>query len=524
MQLRFMRNSIANLCLLLVSCVVGLSLCEVSLRTVYPKYRHLADARFHSHARRIWAYMPNARSWEVHPDTDVLHPHLHNNLALRQHRDFSAADLAAATNIGVFGDSFVENIHMDVPYSFTEPLDYLLNQSGTPFNVLNFGVWAYGPGQSFLHYNDFLYRTDLDYVVFVYHSNDLQNMYETGLFHLDDAGNLVENAPRPSSGWVRFVSRLHLSYLLLDVHRRLSAYVEERRVDNQERRSEHKRRVRAKGGPSDGDLKQSLAIFKKLLRRWKHGVERNGSVFLVMTLPDTPINPSLADVFSEEEIEVIDLDACFGHHDPAHNDREWANSPYRLRNDYHWNEAGNELAAVCLYRVLEEKEGITALSEGGLQETLFQYYAAFGDEPLKAWEGGGAISLETVAKIREQYWASDVFDFDVSLEGDSLLYVKEDCSPADIKAPFFLHVTPVDERDLPEHRRRDGFDDLGFSPGGLKTDDQRCVVRRRLPDYPIRHIHTGQFVEDAQGNHRNLWEEEFSMNQDTWVMERRAGN
>lgn len=150
-----MPDRFVNLFLLLVSCLAGLSLCEVSLRLFYSKYRHAAEVQFHSHARRIWAYMPNDRGWEVHPDTNLLHSHLHNNLVLRQHRDFRSADLAAASNIGVFGDSFVENIHMDVPCSFTEPSDYLLNQSGTCFNVLNFGMWAYGPGQSLLHYNNF---------------------------------------------------------------------------------------------------------------------------------------------------------------------------------------------------------------------------------------------------------------------------------------------------------------------------------------------------------------------------------
>ena len=268
-------------------------------------------------------------------------------------------------------------------------------------------------------------------------------------------------------------------------------------------------------------MKQSLGIFKKLLRHWKHVVERNGSVFLATTLPDAPINPSLAGVFSEEENEVIDPDACFGHHDPAHNGREWAKSPYRFRNDYHWNEAGNKLAAVCLYRVLEEKEGVPVLSEDGLQEALFRYYAAFGDEEPSLKEG--SVSLET----RGKYGALELrytFDFDVYLERDYLLYVKEDCSPADIKARFFLHVTPVDERDRPEHQRWYGFDNLDFSLRDLKIGDQKCVVRRRLPDYPIHLIRTGQHVKDRQGNYRSLWEEEFSMDQGTGVGERQVGN
>ena len=48
-----MRNLFPNLCLLLVSCAVGLALCEVSLRLFYPKYRHLADPQFRRDAERI---------------------------------------------------------------------------------------------------------------------------------------------------------------------------------------------------------------------------------------------------------------------------------------------------------------------------------------------------------------------------------------------------------------------------------------------------------------------------------------
>ena len=171
-----MRNLFVNLGLLLVSCAAGLVLCEASLRLFYPKYRDLAEAQFHHHATRIWARIPNSRDWAYHPDTFRRHFLHHNNLALRQHRDFREGDLASATNVGVFGDSFVENIRMAAPYSFTEPLDYLLNQSARSFNVLNFGVDGAGPGQSFLRYANFRYAQDLDYVVYVYNHSDLADL------------------------------------------------------------------------------------------------------------------------------------------------------------------------------------------------------------------------------------------------------------------------------------------------------------------------------------------------------------
>ena len=542
-----MKNLFADLCLLLVSCVAGLALCEVSLRFFYPKYRHFAEASFRDDARRIWAYEPNARDWGIHPDTGALHTFYHNNLALRQHRDFSAADLAAAINIGVFGDSFVQNGAKAVQYAFTEPLDYLLNQSGQRFNVLNFGVGGYGTGQSLLHYEHFRYAEDLDHVVYVYCRNDLWDLYATGLFHLDAAGHLVRNEAMRASWWVPLIRRMHTPYLVLDVSGRWSSVLAETTTTPEDLRRRFRDRYRdtrwwsmknafERGRLTLDDQKTSLAIFRQLIRRWKHLAEHNGSTFSVVLLPMAPPQPFVVDLLHAEGVEVIDLYACFGAADPAHPQQSWGQSPYRFKNDAHWNELGNKLAAVCLYRVLEEKTGIPALSEGRLQDALFRYYAAFGGEiPPKAEGADGSISPETAAAIREKYTALDIRDslqdlqadlrrliaqrakriiasvFDVYLDQDRLLYLKENCSPADMEARFFLHVTPVDTRDLPAPRRADGFDNWDFSQGYWKLDDRRCIARGWLPTYPIRQIRTGQFVKDAQGAHRNLWEGEFVM-------------
>ena len=407
--LRSWRTGAANLCLLLAACVAGVALCEASLRLFYPQYRHFAEARFRSDARRIWAYKPNARDWGIHPDTGAPHTFYHNNLALRQHRDFHAADLAAATNIGVFGDSFVENSRVTAPYSLTEPLDYLLNQSGQRFNVLNFGVGGYGTDQSLLHYEDFRYTADLDHVVYVYCRNDLSDLYATGLFHLDAAGHLVRNEAM-RSWWVPLIRKLHTPYLVLDVKQRWSFLITEtarnsedlRREDRESRWDAGYRAMRR------AFQKTSLEIFRQLIRRWKHLAEHNGSTFSVVLLPMSPPQPFIVDLLHAEGVAVIDLYACFGDADPAHSQRRRRASPYQFKNDYHWNEAGNRLAAVCLYRVLEEKTGIPTLSEARLQEVLFQYDVAFGDEiPPKAGggEAEGMGSPETSAAIREKYLA-----------------------------------------------------------------------------------------------------------------------
>lgn len=522
---------LANLCLLLVSCLAGISLCEVSLRVFSPKYRHLAEAPFSQDARRIWARRADSRDSGASPDTLTSHALHHNNLALRQHRNFSEADLTAATNIGVFGDSFVENIGMDAPYSFTEPLDYLLNQGRRRFNVLNFGVYGYGPDQSFLHYENFRYVNELDYVLFVYCDyNDIDNISQRRLFYLDETGHLARNEIiRP--WWVPLIGRLYLSYLILDATERLPSHFEIVRTTSDPKPQYLMSPRRSNQNPTNTD-KDGFHIFQQLIRRWKSLVETRGGLFSVVTLPSLPVKPFLARVFREEGVEVINLDDCFRDHDPARHSYRWVESPYRFRNDGHWNEAGNHLAAVCLYRVLEEKAGLPPLTEDELQEALHRYYSAFGGwSPMDLGRG---VSPQTAAGIREKYQAFDgdetnLFeatwramraapdkriieaDFDVYLDGTRLVYLREDCGPPDIQDSFFLHLIPVDGQNLLRHRMRRDFIRSEFSfPGrGVKLDGDRCIMVRSLPPLSLRSIRTGQYVPDEG----RLWAREYSLEQ-----------
>ena len=132
--------------------------------------------------------------------------------------------------------------------------------------------------------------------------------------------------------------------------------------------------------------------------------------------------------------------------------------------------------------------------------------------------------MPSTAGIRERYQAlgvlnipmsalAEVLDtrilrstFDVYLSGKSLIYYKQNCRLGDVLARFFLHVTPVDEVDLPVGRLQYGYDNWDFRAWRLYVDKERqtCAVKTRLPDYPIRRIRTGQFIEGKA----RLWEGE----------------
>ena len=97
-------------------------------------------------------------------------------------------------------------------------------------------------------------------------------------------------------------------------------------------------------------------------------------------------------------------------------------------------------------------------------------------------------------------------DFDVYHDGNRLLYTGAECSEENVAPPFFLHVFPEDEDDLPAGHREHGFHNLDFrfetrrlpldfhfkdapAPGGVK-----CIALIDLPGYEVARIRTGQYV------------------------------
>ena len=96
--------------------------------------------------------------------------------------------------------------------------------------------------------------------------------------------------------------------------------------------------------------------------------------------------------------------------------------------------------------------------------------------------------------------------FNVHLHDGALIYTREPCSEADVRARFFLHVG-VPAETLPGHRRSAGFDNLDFDFHERGTIfDGKCVAKVLLPDYAIRNVTTGQFAPHGQ-----LWSARIDM-------------
>ena len=99
-------------------------------------------------------------------------------------------------------------------------------------------------------------------------------------------------------------------------------------------------------------------------------------------------------------------------------------------------------------------------------------------------------------------------DYNLYLRDNALYYAKRPCAPADTDAKFFLHIYPTNAADLPAYSGVLENLDFDFLNYGFLTDD-KCIIRRALPEYPINRIHTGQFV---YPDGAVVWEAELPFN------------
>ncbi len=175
--------------------------------------------------------------------------------------------------------------------------------------------------------------------------------------------------------------------------------------------------------------------------------------------------------------------------------------------------AAEEMAAYSREAVVEvvvEVEEVAANGSAALHLLTRRVRLGGGvhEEASDEYEGDGLGAL-TVDSV-----------YDIYIEGGSLRYVKQPCAAEDTEALFFLHLYTEDVADLPDYERQRGFANLDFvfDEYGIRDGD-RCVIRRELPDYPIVHIHTGQYLYPEK---IVTWEVKFpfkSINLSEWLGE-----
>ena len=118
-----------------------------------------------------------------------------------------------------------------------------------------------------------------------------------------------------------------------------------------------------------------------------------------------------------------------------------------------------------------------------------RWEAAFPYQPSAVYRAAYASVASAEPDIRAE------FNVYLSEDKRALAYLREPCAPSDVANPFFIHVMPEREGDLPTERKQYGFDNWGFDflLHGIVFDG-KCVAEAPLPDYPVTSLRTGQFV------------------------------
>ena len=97
--------------------------------------------------------------------------------------------------------------------------------------------------------------------------------------------------------------------------------------------------------------------------------------------------------------------------------------------------------------------------------------------------------------------------FDVYLDDGKLIYVKDRCTPEDLRSRIFVHAASASPEDPPADRR--GFRYERLFNAAPERFGGRCLAARSLPAYPVDHVVTGQkvwWLEQGRQRQRFLWQ------------------
>ena len=150
---------------------------------------------------------------------------------------------------------------------------------------------------------------------------------------------------------------------------------------------------------------------------------------------------------------------------------------------------------------------VLATPDVGVWEPLIITVLASPEAARQTTDGGAvdAVIDEIIGGSRLAVTA----DFDIYADGRRLIYYNESCDDAAAAATFFLHIIPAEAGDLPVWRQEHGFDNLDFHLDDYAwRSGPRCLTARRLPDYPISRIRTGQYVLETG---EPIWQAEFTL-------------
>ena len=143
------------------------------------------------------------------------------------------------------------------------------------------------------------------------------------------------------------------------------------------------------------EVSHYVGLARMLVDRWAEEAVRREDGFRIVLLPRLR-EGRLGELFSPHR--VPNLYEEIGAY-------EFADTPWRFENNGHWNELGNLLAAVHLYRALAPELPGQRLTEYEIRRAVHAYYQAFGGWQPSLWSEPWEVPAEQLEAIRKRYRA-----------------------------------------------------------------------------------------------------------------------
>lgn len=321
-----------NLILLFFSTFLVLLFFEFILE-LNGKYINLKNSKLVS-SYSIYSRPLNSFQKYKHPDLDYIIKNYFDSDGVKNY--FNDTITSKKKNIvGIFGDSFSENIGVDPDFEFSN----ILNREVIDYKIVNYGVGGYNIDQAFIRFLENKHH-DLKYVIYFLY-NDRQ--FSKDLISFDKDGQYKIKTIELNY-IAQLLGKLNLSYFFLDSFYRIRSnfFSNHELVDI----NNYSKIIANKIALAKMNKQQRTDNnFINILSAFKNESENIGAQFFVIIYPDNKNIEYFKKAISDKNLNIkyYILDSTL------HN-----NKNLFFVNDAHWNEYGNLAFASNLREILIE--------------------------------------------------------------------------------------------------------------------------------------------------------------------------
>lgn len=307
-----------NLILFIFSILLSIILIEVLL-SGFGTYSNLTQNKLVP-ADTIYERPKNSYQKHRHPDVNYIITNYYDDDGVKNNTVIPTSK--KKNIIGVFGDSFTENVAVDPNFDFVN----IINKNLDGYTLVNYGIGGYAIDQVFLRYLKYKNHKH-KYIFYLFFPGD-QNL--KNIISFDDKESYIIKKNNINYLF-QILGKLNITYLCIDSFYFIRSFFFKNHVridkNNYNQILANKIAIFEKKG-----FQTNIKEFYKILKIFQKTVEKNGSKFFVLVYPDEDSIVLFENFIDKQDYKInyfiLDIN--------LHNDLR-----LRFKKDSHWNEYGN---------------------------------------------------------------------------------------------------------------------------------------------------------------------------------------